>query len=383
MKKALILASVASMIDQFNMPNVLLLKEMGYEVDVATNFTQSGSITSERAENLKQRLHELNVRTINVPIPRSIFSIKQILKSYKLIKKICLNDVYSLIHCHSPIGGAIARIATRKTRKRNGTKVIYTAHGFHFYKGAPIKNWLLFYPIEKYCSKFTDVLITINKEDYVLASKKMKAKKVEYFPGVGVDISKFSKNDGDGAIKTAKRQELKLSNSDIVLLSVGELNKNKNHGVIIDALANLNMPNVKYLIVGKGDLKEKLQEQIIKNNLQNQVFLLGYRTDVADLYKASDVFVFPSYREGLSVSVMEAMGSGLPCVVSNIRGNTDLIDDNKGGYLCFPSDVTSFTASIKYLIASEEKRIAFGEYNQQKIKGFSVGTVMDKTKEIY
>ncbi len=383
MKKALVVASVASMIDQFNMPNLILLKEMGYEIDVATNFEQSGSITSERANSLKSRLNELGIRAVNVPIPRNIFAFHNILKSLKLLKAMLNSNKYDLMHCHSPIGGAIARLAAKKSRKKNGTKVIYTAHGFHFYKGAPIKNWILFYTIEKYCSKFTDVLITINKEDYALASAKMNANQVKYFPGVGIDVDKFSKNESEDLVRSSKRCKLGIGSDDIVLLSVGELNKNKNHAVIIDAIFKLRNPKIKYLIVGKGALKKALEEKILERNLQNQVFLLGYRTDVADLYKSADLFVFPSYREGLSVSIMEAMGSGLACVVSSIRGNTDLIDDKKGGLLCAPNDVNAFEIAIKKLIENKDMRFKFGKYNEQKIKNFSVATVMEKTREIY
>ncbi len=383
MKKALVLASVASMIDQFNMPNILLLKELGYEVDVVANFTESGSITSERTENLKMRLLKLGVNVINVPIPRKIFAIKNILKSYKVIKKLCNENNYNLLHCHSPIGGAIARLGARRARKSAGTKVIYTAHGFHFYKGAPLKNWILFYTIEKYCARFTDVLITINKEDYSLAKSKMKAKRVEYLPGVGVDVAKFSKNEQSESARSLKRKEMQISESDVILLSVGELNENKNHSVIIDAIARLNDKNVKYFIVGKGHLKEELEKKIANNKLENQVFLLGFRTDVAEIYKACDIFVFPSYREGLSVSIMEAMASNLPCVVSRIRGNTDLIDSEKGGFLCEPFDAIQFQDYIKRLIESKVLREKFGEYNSNKIQNFSVENVMEKTKEIY
>lgn len=383
MKKALVLASVASMIDQFNIPNILLLQQLGYKVDVASNFEESGSITRERADFLKQKLKGMRVGIINVPIPRSIFALNKIYDSYRQVKKLCMENLYDLVHCHSPIGGAIARLAAKKIRKSTGTKVVYTAHGFHFYKGAPIKNWMFFYPIEKYCSRFTDVLITINQEDYAFASKKMKAKQVEYFPGVGVELSRFSKGELGDNIRKERRRELQISENDVVLLSVGELNKNKNHSVIIQALAGLKLPNVKYLIVGKGSLKEELDEKIKALSLEAQVRLLGYRTDIADLYKASDIFVFPSYREGLSVSVMEAMASGLPCIVSKIRGNVDLIDDNNGGYLCASTDQGSFALAMKDLIQNEETRLAFGRYNQQKVKEFSIETVLERTKEVY
>ena len=183
----------------------------------------------------------------------------------------CKKNGYTLMHCHSPIGSVVARIAACNARKK-GMKVIYTAHGFHFYKGAPKKNWLVFYPIEKMCSKLTDVLITINQEDYIFAKKHMKAKKIEYIPGVGIDIKKFNNGEFDRA---AKRKELGLDADDIMLLSVGELNQNKNHEVIIKAIGALENQNIHYFIAGKGDKEELLKKLAEQKNVK--LHLLGRR----------------------------------------------------------------------------------------------------------
>ena len=179
------------MIDQFNFPNIALLQSMGYEVHVVTNFENGSTTTQERVDQVRQMLEHQGVKTIHMPIPRSVFDVKGILSSLSQMKKLCRENVYELIHCHSPIGGVIARLGGRKSRKENGTRMIYTAHGFHFYKVAPIQNLLVFYPIEWICSFFTDVLITINTEDYAFARKHMKAGKVEYVPGIGIDMDKY------------------------------------------------------------------------------------------------------------------------------------------------------------------------------------------------
>ena len=189
-KKALQLASVASMIDQFNIPNIELLQSLGYSVDVAADFTTPGTITAERAENLKTRLNSMGVRVFDIAIPRSL-NPKAIRSAYKQVKALLKKESYKLLHCHSPIGGAIARRAAKGERKK-GLRVIYTAHGFHFFDGAPLKNWLVFYPVEKWLSRYTDVLITINEEDYERATKRFKAKQTVYVPGVGVDLNRFN-----------------------------------------------------------------------------------------------------------------------------------------------------------------------------------------------
>jgi glycosyltransferase EpsD len=221
------------------------------------------------------------------------------------------------------VGGFLARLAAKKYRKK-GMTVIYTAHGFHFFKGAPIKNWLLFYPVEWLCSWWTDVLLTINQEDYQRAKKHLHAKKVTYVPGVGINIEKFQ----DKPVSKEKiHKELGISEHDIFVLSVGELSKRKNHEVVIKAIGRMHNPKIKYFICGQGGLRDELNQLIEGMNLQENVRLLGYRTDICELCKTADLFVFPSLQEGLPVALMEAIACGTLVVCSKIRGNIDLIKE--------------------------------------------------------
>ena len=327
MKKALILASVASMIEQFNMGNIKVLQELRYEVHVATNFIDSGTITRERAEELKNKLKDLNVKYYQIDFDRNVLSTKNI-QAYKQVKKLISENKYNIIHIHSPIGGVCGRLAAKKERK-NGTKVIYTAHGFHFFKGAPAKNWLIYYPVEKWLSKYTDCLITINEEDYNLAKKKFKAKNVEYVPGIGVDENKFN-FEMSREERNELRKSLGIDEDDFVFIQVGELNNNKNQIMTIGAMKELAKENnkIKLLLVGIGDLKEYYENKIKEYNLEKSVFLLGYRKDVPKLLKISNVLISTSKREGLPVNILEAMFAGLPIIATNCRGNRDLVPDN-------------------------------------------------------
>ncbi len=370
MKKVLVLASVASMIDQFNMPIIKMLSKNGYKVDVACNFYEGNTCSKEKIDELICKLDSWGVRHHQIDFSRNISSVKGNLRAYRQVKEILNNNCYSFVHCHSPIGGAIARVAGKMT----GTKVIYTAHGFHFYEGAPIKNWMVFYPIERLLSHWTDALLTINKEDYKLACEKMKAKRVFYVPGVGIDLEKYKKKSQD---REKKRIELGIPKGSVVLLSVGELNENKNHEIVIRSIADI---DVYYLIAGQGQLKEHLQEVINENKLQDRVKLLGFRTDTAELYSASDIFVFPSYREGLSLSLMEAMASGLPCVVSEIRGNTDLIE-HAGGEFFSPNSVETCKLALERMLRADFVRR--GEFNVGKIEEFSLKNVLKIQNQIY
>lgn len=375
--KALIVASVASMIDQFNMQNIELLLENGYDVDVACNCKEGNTISDERISELIDELKKNNVTTYHVPIPRKVTDIKNIIYSIKFIKKLYTENGYTLMHCHSPIGSVVARVAAISERKK-GMKVIYTAHGFHFYKGAPKKNWLIFYPIERICSSFTDVLITINKEDYAFAKKHMKANQVEYVPGVGIDTKKFIIPNFNVAEKKA---ELGLKDKDIMILSVGELNQNKNHEVVVRAISKLKNPNVHYFIAGKGDKEQYLDE--LAKELDVNLRLLGYRTDIIELLNTADIFAFPSFREGLSVALMEAMAAGLPCVVSRIRGNVDLIEEKVNGFWCDAEDIDAFAISLNQLIAHKELRKQMCVANQKKVGQNDSAQIIMKMSKIY
>lgn len=375
MKKVLVLASVASMIDQFNMPNIRLLQEKGYEVHVACNFEKGNTCSNEKVSELKRSLQQLKIQCFQIDFARNITKVTRNINSYRHVLNLLKKNEYSFIHCHSPIGGVCGRIAAHKTK----TKVIYTAHGFHFFKGAPLKNWLLYYPVERWLARYTDVLITINKEDFTRA-KTFKSKKVEYVPGVGINNGKFSKVD---IVIKKKREEIGLADDNFVILSVGELNKNKNHEVIIRAIAKLKNKNINYVLSGQGPLESYLRELIRKLGIKDQVHFLGFRSDIPELCKVADLFAFPSYREGLSLSLMEAMASGLPVVCSNIRGNTDLIEDGKGGYLVKPNDVDGFSKAIENIISSEKLRACFSKDNIKQIKKYSIENVMSKMEGIY
>lgn len=378
MKKALMMASVASMIDLFNMDNVKILQNMGFEVHVACNF-EYGSITSqERVDEFHKELEHSGIKTVQLSVPRSMSAIKDIITSYKLMKKLCKENHYEIVHCHSPIGGIIARLACKSERK-HGTKVIYTAHGFHFFKGASIKNWVFFYPIEKLCAKYTDCLTTINKEDFIRA-KKFKTKRVDYVPGIGIHTEDIKGLEVD---RNAKRAEFGFQDNDFVLISVGQLSKRKNQEVIIKALVGIPDKHVKLLICGLGELEGYLQNLTKQLHLEDRVIIAGYRSDVKELLHAVDCLVFPSLQEGLPVVLMEAMSAGLPVVCSKIRGNTDLIEDGKGGYLVETDNIKEYAKSICKIKYDPELRLNMISYNTERIKMYDKSLVGNTMKEIY
>lgn len=342
------------------------LIDEGNKVDIATN---------EQTSSVPDCYREWGCKVFQISTSRSPFSFGNI-KAIKQIRKIAVD--YDIVHCHTPLAGLATRLACKPLRKKTGLKVFYTAHGFHFFKGAPKKNWLLYYPIEKICSKWTDTLITINKEDYELAKKKMKAQKVIYVSGVGVDINRFSKNAFAQTDMDTAKEELALKKDDIVLLSVGELSERKNHKIVIQAISKLGNPNIQYYIVGKGGLESSLRALITNKNLDKQVHLLGFREDIPLLLSISDLFVFPSRQEGLPVALMEAISSKTPVVCSDIRGNVELVCENQ---LFDCDDVDGLVNRIKSFIENGYKKET--EINYCNIHAFSIEKVIDVMLKIY
>lgn len=305
------------------------LTSEGHCLDIATN---------ESIKTVPELYCELGCKVYQMPWSRSPFS-KGNFAAIKQLRKIVKEGGYDIVHCHTPICAACTRLACKPLRK-NGLKVIYTAHGFHFFNGAPLKNWLIYYPIEWLCAFWTDVLITITKEDYELAKKHMHAKRVEYVPGVGIDVAKFRDAKVDRA---AKRAEIGVPEDAFLIISVGELNENKNHEAVLREMAKIadsgqqtadrelpllhDIPtsNIHYIIAGTGDKHDYLLKLAEEMDLANRFHLLGRRNDVPELLKVSDLFVLPSLREGLNVSMQEGKASGLECRCYPMRGNDDII----------------------------------------------------------
>ena len=294
-------------------------------------------------------------------------------RAVREIRRLVQERHYDIVHCHTPVAALCARMACRPLRKA-GIKVVYTAHGFHFFKGAPLKNWLMYYPVEWLCSFWTDVLITINTEDYALARKHMHACQTEYVPGVGVDIKKYQTLTVDRA---SKRISLGIPADAFMLLSVGELNPNKNHEAVLRALAQMNDPDIYYLIAGKGELDVYLRQAADKLGLRDHFQLLGFRDDVEALYQAADLFVHPSFREGLPVSVMEAIASGLPVLCSDIRGARDLTLPEQRFQ---PGDSVKL-AHLIYRVKTGE--IDFTKENRETLHPYDVHNVISRMREIY
>ena len=365
MKKILFLSNTANF-SKFNIPYMRWFKEQGWRVD----YCSAGEETVSDCDN-----------QYSISIARTPFSLTN-LRAYKELKKILYENQYDILHCHTPMGGVIGRLAADKLHKQGKIKIIYTAHGFHFYKGAPLFNWLAYYPVERWLAGRTDVLITINGEDYDIA-RKFNAGEVFYVPGVGIDVAKFSKK---AVSRSEMREKLGLSDSDFVLLSVGELIVRKNHSLVLKVLGDLKqkgkLGNLQYLICGCGVLENELKKKACELGIADIVHFLGYRNDVNEIYNAADLFIFVSLQEGLPVALMESMASGVPVICSNIRGNTDLIENGKNGEI-IENNASALTDALEKLKEDGVLRERYAREAASTITGFDISLIKEKMENIY
>lgn len=370
-KKVLFVATVVKThIMEFHLPYLRFFQERGWETDVAAG---------NDYENPADCIIPYCDRFFEVPFERNPLKLGNV-RAYRRLKALIDSGGYDIIHCHTPVGGALTRLAARDARKR-GTRVIYTAHGFHFYRGAPLLNWFVYYPAEKWLSRYTDTLITINREDYA-AAQRFYAGEVRYVHGVGVDTRRFAPT----VDRARKRAELGLRDSDFALLSVGELIPRKNHAVVLRALSELKksgkLNNIRYLVCGQGILREKLEALARELEISGAVRFLGYRDDIAEICAVCDLFVFPSKQEGLPVALMEAMSTGLPCVCSEIRGNSDLIRNGENGCLVRSTPQT-FANVIWELYEDKDMGVRFAQRAHDEIGKYDIDVVMREMEAAY
>ena len=383
MKRVLFVTTISGFLPQFEKNDVKLLKQMGCQIHYASNFTNPiYAFDKTELEKNRVALHQIDIEKSPAKINKNIKAIKQ------LIKIIDENDI-DIVHCHNPMGGVAARIAARAGKRK--PKVIYTAHGFHFYKGAPMMNWLLFYTAERFLARYTDIIVTINREDYIRA-KKFRLKKngeVYLIHSVGVDKEKFAPRP---ELRETKRAELGIPADAFHIVTAAELNENKNQKLVIEAVAALKNKskidadkayNIYYTICGKGPNEDKLRELIKAYGLENNVSLLGYRTDMDEILQTADVFAFPSIREGLGVAAIEALMCNVPLIAADNRGTREYVSDGNNGIVCRYDAVDEFEEAIELLYRNTAYRKRMADRCRESVKKFTIEEVEKTMTKVY
>lgn len=365
--KILFCATVDYHFRAFHLPVMEWFQQLGWEVHVAAR----GGLALPHTD-----------RKFDLPIARSPLSRSNI-KAYRMLKQMIDETDYDIIHCHTPMGGVLARLAARQARAK-GTKVIYTAHGFHFYKGAPLPNWLLYYPIERWLSAHADCLVTINEEDYGRARKAgFRSGIIAHVHGVGVDTVTYAPISDEE--KRTRRERYNYGPDHFLLIYAAEFNANKNHRLLIYALAKLKtrVPGARLLLAGEGPLLHECRALAIQLGVAHLIEFLGYRDDLDELYPMCDAAVASSLREGLPLNVMEAMACGLPVVATRNRGHSELVDEGRTGFIIEPHDVASFASRLQLLHYFRDSRRRMGERSAERARRYSLEQVMGELGEMY
>lgn len=373
MNKALIITTNSGFVPQFEMNDVKILEEKGYEIHYASNFHKP-VYRMDRDALIKRgiRLHHIDIEKSPVRIGANM-------KAFGQIKKIMKQEQIDLVHCHNPLGGVLGRMAAGCGRK---PVVIYTAHGFHFYRGAPKRNWILYYTAERFLARCTDILITINQEDYENAGKfhLKKNGRIERIRGVGVDTGRFYPNK---KIKREKRKELGIPEQAFHIVSVAEINRNKNQQIILRAMARLKNMNIYYSLCGNGEDAESLKAFAHSLGLEKRVKFLGYRTDVEEVLQTADCFAFPSVREGFGIAAVEALACGIPVIAADNRGTREYMKDGVNGLLCRPYDAEGFARALRVLYEEPDYRFRMAASCRESILPYALTAVDKDMRRIY
>lgn len=370
MKKILYVTTISKTINAFLVPHIKYLIDQGYSVDIATNIT----------DEINKELIDYNVKIFQIDFQRNPMSIRN-KKAYYEIKKLQSKNKYDIVHVHTPVASFVTRLALKN---EENLKIVYTCHGFHFYKGSSIFNWILFYPLEKLAAKWTDSLVTINSEDFEIASKfKLRNNgQASKMNGVGIEKEKYVIENFD---RNEYRKSLNLKEEDFVILVLAELNKNKNHIQLIKAmnLLKYKYPRIKAIFAGSGPLEEELKNQIKENGLEEKVSLLGWRNDVTELINSSDVVGLFSKREGLGKCLLEAMICGKSVIATNTRGPRELIEQDVNGFMFDIGDVEATAKSIEKLGVEDNFRNEFEERVVETADKYLLDNVLEQLECIY
>lgn len=361
--KKMLVTAPDSMIRAFLIPHIEALIDDGWEIEiVCSNYIGGG--------NTLRNDFDKNIKFYTVSLARSPFKILRNFKGLREIKAIIDSGNYDVIWTHGPVMSVMTRIAAKKVR-RQGVQVWYLAHGFHFFSGAPLINWMVYYPIEYIMSMYVDMLMTINEEDYARALK-FKARHIKKINGIGLDVKKFRNRILSVDMYRKIRESIGITDEDVMILSVGELKSRKNQQVAIKAIAQCSLNNIHYVVCGDGPDKEKLELLASNLNIKKKVHFLGIRKDIPDLCKVADIFIHPSIREGLGIAPLEAMASGLPLINSTVGGIKDYTCNGKTGFCLSPHDVAGFAKAIRHLCSDKHLRKVIGKYNMEVAMNYRI-----------
>ncbi len=368
MKRILYVATSDVHLNTFHVPYLEWLAQAGYAVDIV-------------AERRKGLSFEPVRNAYWLPFPRSL-ALPEFVRTYRHLRSIIEQGNYDLIHCHTPIPSALTRLAARGWRRRGG-KVLYTAHGFHFYRGAPVKRWLVYYPIEHMLSAFTDAILTINREDHGYAKRMMRGRDAFLLPGIGVRDDRFQ--PVTSTERQSLRRDLGFAQDAFILLYTAEFIPRKNHRFLVDAVPQLvqSIPNLQLVFAGTGTLFDEMKADVEHRGLTSYVRFLGFRTDIDKIAAIADVGVSSSRHEGLGLGLLEQMLCGAPVVASEDKGHREFVEHGVTGFSFAQGDEQGFIDGVRKLHADNDLRMALGTTARERALRFSIANALEAHRPIY
>lgn len=363
MKKLLLVANVSKEhIRKFHIPFILHMRSLGCQVDVACR--------------MDEPVPECD-RSFDLPCDRNPFR-GGMRKSIAILKGILRENKYDMLICNTVVGSIVARLAVKDLRK-SGPKVFYICHGLHFFEGAPWHRWLMGYPTEKLLAHRTDVMITINAADYEMAKKHLNVGAVEQIHGIGIDLSRFRDCVVTQEQKMQLRQSLGIGGSDLVMTYVAEINNNKNQRLLVNALELLrrDFPGIKLLLIGPEH-----DGGVLRRSAPDGVIFAGWRGDIPELLKISDIYVASSKSEGLPINLLEAMACELPVVAAKNRGHCEIIDDGVNGLLVEQGEAGELAERVRWLVEDDALRQKITRQAGMDIGQYETKQVLKELEEI-
>ena len=371
--KLLIVTTIAGALEDFILPFIHHYRGLGWQVDGISVDITSNSACVAALDSVW-----------DVPWSRNPLDPRNLLDAVPRIQEIVIQGNYDLVHVHTPVAAFVTRYAISRLKIEHKPQVIYTAHGFHFHKqGNPLINQI-FLNLERLGGRWTDYLITINREDEAAAKKHrlLPDERIFYTPGIGLELDKYDRDGVSEAEITAIHQELGLKDNDVLLLTVAEFTPNKRHCDQLLALKQLDRPEVHLAFAGDGDARAEAEKLTQELNLEQQVHFLGFRYDIPALICASRSLLLTSQREGLPRSIMEAFCAAKPVIGTKVRGIQDLLGDNCG-LLVEVGDIRGLSQAMAQMIDEPERAVQMGANGRQKIETYDVKYIIEEYTKIY
>ncbi|RUT03103.1 glycosyl transferase family 1 [Dulcicalothrix desertica PCC 7102] len=373
MTKLLMVTTVPITLNGFLLPFARYFRNQGWQVDAMSLQTSAMSECVENFDNVW-----------DVDFSRNPLDPQNLIVAPRQIQQVLEKQEYDIVHVHTAVAAFVTRLAFSRLKKQPKPKLIYTVHGFHFFRGNKFTKNAIFLTFEKIAAPWTDYMVVINGEDEEAAKRHrlISPERLYYMPGIGVDLNYYNPDQVSQADIQAVRKEIGLESEDVMILASAEFNPGKRHRDMLRAFAKLGRPNVHLAFAGTGPLFEEMQGLAADLGIKKQVHFLGHRRDMPTLMRASIATLMASEREGLPRSVMESLCLETPVIGADTRGIRDLLADGCG--LIVPvGDIEGFAAAMTWVVNNPEAARQTAKRGKERMNNYDVRHIIKLHENLY